>query len=61
MITYKDEGMYQFAVYLEKKRVGAILSAEGKSWWYKPKSGQPGEKFDSLAKVKRSIEFGDDE
>lgn len=60
MITYKDEGDYQINVYLEKKKVGYILSNEGKIWWYKPMSGQPGEKFDSLAKVKRSIEFGDD-
>ena len=60
MITYKDAGAYQLDVYLEKRKVGSILSAEGKTWWYKPKSGQPGEKFDSLTKVKRSIEYGDD-
>lgn len=60
MITYKDMGMYQIDVYLEKRKVGTIVSNTGKLWWYKPKSGQPGETFDSLAKVKRSIEFGDD-
>lgn len=64
MISYKDNGDFEIHVMFEGKRVGSILSnkisIEGQRFWYKPKNGQPGENFDSLSKVKRSIEFGDD-
>lgn len=60
MIKYEFNGNHEYRVLLEGKRVGTILSKEGKGWWYKPKNGQPGEVFDSLAKVKRSIEYGDE-
>ena len=60
MITYNEIGPYKIDVYLEKRKVGAIICNSDKMWLYKTKSGQPGKPCDSVAKVKRSIEFGDD-
>lgn len=56
MITYEDNGAYSVIVRLEGRKVGYILSKEGLVWWYKPKNGQPGQSFNSLDAVKRSLE-----
>lgn len=55
MITY-DETTQEIKVRLEGKHVGTITGSRSMGFWYKPKGGVPGERFDTVNEVKRSLE-----
>lgn len=55
MITYETI-ISEIRVKLDGKHVGHIVGSSEMGWWYKPKGAQPGEKFDTIEEVKRSLE-----
>lgn len=55
MITY-EEITAEIKVKLDGKHVGHIVGSREMGFWYKAKGGQPGERFATVAEVKRSLE-----
>lgn len=59
MITYSTGQARHITfiyVFLDGKRVGTINGPLDGKYWYKPIGGHRGEKFDTIAEVKASIE-----